>query len=183
MTNFPFTSIDQFRDIESLNHYREAVAGGQDPAAVLKTMLGPSRDNARTPMQWDNSSNAGFSTGTPWLPINPNYPQVNAAAALADPDSVLHHYRKLIALRHAEPAVADGDFTMLLQNDEQIYAFTRRLGSTQLLVLANLSGEPADSGVLPEWTGADTVLTNVPDGGQQVLQPWEARILRRVMSD
>jgi len=183
MTNFPFTSIDQFRDIESLNHYREAVAGGQDPAAVLKTMLGPSRDNARTPMQWDNSSNAGFSTGTPWLPINPNYPEVNAAAALADPDSVLHHYRKLIALRHAEPAVADGDFTMLLQNDEQIYAFTRRLGSTQLLVLANLSGEPADSGVLPEWTGAETVLTNVPDGGQQLLQPWEARILRRVLSD
>lgn len=72
---------------------------------------------------------------------------------------------------------------MLLQNDEQIYAFTRRLGSTQLLVLANLSGEPADSGVLPEWTGAETALTNVPDGGQQVLQPWEARILRRVMSD
>jgi len=179
MTNFPFTAIGQFQDIESLRHYREAVAGGQEPTTVLQGLLGPSRDNARTPMQWDDSHNAGFTAGEPWLAVNPNYLQVNAQAALADPDSILHHYRKLITLRHTESAVADGDFEMLLPNDEQIYAFTRRLGSTQLLVLANLSEAPADPGALPDWAGAELLISNVSGAPTETLQPWEARVLRR----
>ncbi|SDO73161.1 oligo-1,6-glucosidase [Nakamurella panacisegetis] len=178
MTNFPFASIEDFQDIESINHYRQAVAGGQDPAAAIAAMRIAGRDNARTPVQWDATPQAGFTTGTPWLAVNPNYVEINAAAALADPDSVLHHYRKLIALRHLEPTVGRGDFTMVLPHDEQIYAFTRRLGHTELLVLANLSGEPADPGPLPEWAAAEILLTNVPDGAA-VLLPWEARILRR----
>ena len=93
MTNAPFARIDDFRDIESLNHYAERVAAGRDPAAVLDTMRAMSRDNARTPMQWDASPHAGFTTGTPWIPVNPNHAEINAAAAVADPDSVFHHYR------------------------------------------------------------------------------------------
>ncbi len=181
MTNYPFTAIEDFHDIESLNHYAEAVAGGQDPAAALDALRKPSRDNARSPVQWDSSPNAGFTAGTPWFAVNPNYPDINAEAALADPDSVLHHYRKLISLRHDEPTIANGDFQMLLAQDPQIYAFTRRLDNTELLVLANLSGEVADPGGLPDWAGSELVLGNLGEARTQPLQPWEARVLRRAV--
>ena len=150
MTNVPFDSIEAFRDIESLNHYAEAVAAGDDPDAVLATMRPMSRDNARTPMQWDGSPHAGFTTGEPWIPVNPNHTEINAEAAVADPDSVFHHYRRLIELRHAEPAVAYGDFTMLLEDDPQVYAFTREHEGTELLVLVNVSGEPASAAGIPD---------------------------------
>ena len=97
-------------------------------------------------MQWDASEHAGFTTGTPWLAVNPNHREINAEAARADPDSVFHHYRRLIELRHAEPAVAHGDFTMLLPDDERVYAFTRRLGGIELLVLGNFSGRAGRAG-------------------------------------
>jgi oligo-1,6-glucosidase len=178
MTNFPFSGIEDFQDIESLNHYREAVAAGQDPAEVVAALRGPSRDNARTPVQWDATAHAGFSSGTPWLAVNPNYVEINAESALADDDSVLHHYRRVIGLRHTEPVVATGDFTMLLATHEQIYAFTRRLGDTEILVLGNLSGESADPGELPDWQGAELVLTNL-ESSSAILQPWEAKVLKR----
>jgi oligo-1,6-glucosidase len=139
MTNAPFETIDDFRDIESLNHYREAVAHGGEPAAVLAAMRPVSRDNARTPMQWDDSAHAGFTTGTPWIALNPNYKEINAAAAVADQDSVFHYYRRLIELRHTEPVVAHGDFTMLLPDDPKVYAFTRTLDDVTLLVIGKLS--------------------------------------------
>jgi oligo-1,6-glucosidase len=181
MTNFPWAAIAEFRDIESVNHYASAVAAGQDPGAVLTALRGRSRDNARTPMQWDSSPQAGFTTGTPWLPVNPAYKEVNVAAQEDDPDSVLAHYRALIALRHAEPAVALGDFTMLLPDDELVYAFTRRLGSTELLVLCNVSSEPAAVHLedpVP-WTGAELLLGTHGTPGTGTLQPWESRVLRR----
>jgi oligo-1,6-glucosidase len=181
MTNTPFTSIDDFRDIESVNHYTEAVAAGQDPEAVLQALRFMGRDNARTPMQWDDSPHAGFTTGTPWLAVNPNHKDINAAAAVADPDSVFHHYRRLIELRHTEPVVAHGDFTMLLPNDEHVYAFTRSLDGVELLTLGNFTGEsmPVD---LPGWAGTELVLGNYPPDGNTdtlVLRPWEARVYRR----
>ncbi|WP_330172339.1 alpha-glucosidase [Streptomyces sp. NBC_01498] len=190
MTNAPFTSVDDFRDIESLNHYAEAVAGGADPARVLAGLRARGRDNARTPMQWDASEHAGFTTGTPWLPVNPNHTEINAEAAYADPGSVFHHYRRLIALRHSEPAVAHGDFTMLLPDDPRVYAFTRRLAdpdggtATELLVLGNFTGDTAEV-ELPDggWREARTLIGNVPDpapvGTTVALAPWEARVLRR----
>ena len=182
MTNAPLSTIEDFRDIESRNHYAEAVAGGAEPGAVLASMRPMSRDNARTPMQWDGSEHAGFTTGTPWIPVNPNHVEINAAAALADPDSVLHHYRRLIELRHTEPAVAHGDFTMLLEDDQQLYAFTRRLGDVELLVVANVSGEPAHAAVpdAEAWARAELLLTNAgPEPGDLSLEPWEARVYRR----
>jgi hypothetical protein len=143
--------------IALIRHLRnEAVAAGEDPEAVLASMRPMSRDNARTPMQWDGSEHAGFTTGEPWIPVNPNHTEINAEAARADPDSVFHHYRRLIELRRSEPVIAHGDFRMLLPDDERVYAFTRRLGDVELLVLGNVA-EPQPG----------------------VLAPWEARVHRR----
>lgn len=191
MTNTSFTSIEDFRDIESLNHYAHEVAAGTPPDAVLAGLRTMSRDNARTPMQWDDTEHAGFTTGTPWIRVNANYTEVNAAAALADPHSVLHHYRRLIELRHTEPAVAFGDFRMLLADDDRIYAFTRRYEGTELLVVANFSAEDAEAPVpdAAAWAASELVLGNYPDTGGGLpgdpdaeglaLRPWEARVYRR----
>src|SRR4029079_4838026 len=125
MTNAPLRTIDDFRDIESLNHYREAVAAGERPENALRALRAMARHNARTPMQWDASEHAGFTTGTPWIAVNPNHAEINARAALAGSGYALHHYRRLIELRHTEPVVAHGDFTMRMAADERVYAFTR----------------------------------------------------------
>jgi oligo-1,6-glucosidase len=162
MRNMPFASIDDFRDIESLNHYAHAVARGEDPEHVLAALRVMSRDNARTPVQWDASPHAGFTTGLPWIAVNPDYPQVNAAAQVDDPGSVFAHYRRLIALRHAEPAVAHGDFTMLLPDDDAVYAFTRRHEDVELLVLGNFTGGEVRVDV-PGWDGAELILGNYAD--------------------
>ena len=180
MTNAPFRGIGDFRDIESLNHYAVAVAAGDRPEDVLAAMRLVSRDNARTPMQWDASEHAGFTTGTPWLAVNPNHVEINAEAERVDPDSVFHHYRRLIELRHTEPAVAHGDFTMRLATDERVYAFTRRLDDVELFVLGNFTGAPADVPEAREWAEAELLLSNCPapeDHG--ALEPWEARVYRR----
>jgi len=185
MTNLPFATLDDFRDIESVNFYAAAVASGQDPEATLAGLRVGSRDNARSPMQWEGSPQAGFTGGTPWLPVNPNASEINTEAERADAGSVFHHYRKLIALRHDLPVVAMGDFTMLLPDDPTVYAFTRHLDGVTLLVVANFSG--ADAPVeLPdtvEWARSEMLLGNYPMNRMLAtditLQPWEARIYRR----
>jgi oligo-1,6-glucosidase len=182
MTNAPFGGIEDFRDIESLNHYAAAVAAGDPPEHVLAALRYMGRDNARTPMQWNETDHAGFTTGTPWLAVNPNYTQINAEAALADPDSVLHHYRRLIELRHAEPVIAHGDYTMLLPDDERVYAYRRRLGNVEVLVLGNFSGVAVPLTDLPDataWAGAQLLIGNYPADGELVLRPWETRVYRR----
>jgi len=188
MTNAPFAAVEDFRDIETLRHHATAVAAGADPSVVLASMRVMSRDNARTPMQWDDTDQAGFTTGIPWLPVNPDHREVNAAAAVADPGSVYHHYRRLIALRHTVPVVAFGDFTMLLPDDEAVYAFTRRLGGTELLVLANFSGRDAPAPVpdAASWATQEVLIANVAGpvltaspATPLVLRPWEARVYRR----
>jgi len=181
MTNVPFASIDDFRDIESVNHFHEAVALGADPEDVLVSLRRTSRDNARTPMQWTSGEHAGFTTGTPWLQVNPNHTWLNVEAQRDDPESVMAHYRRLIALRHQEPVVVDGDFTMLLPDHPAVYAFERTLGDDRLAVYANLSGEAVD-GVLPEQAhGWELLLGNLPsadDSPGAPLRPWEARVYR-----
>ncbi len=185
MTNAPFDSIGDFRDIQSLNHYAEAVGTGSDPETVLNALRVSGRDNARTPMQWDDTKNAGFTTGTPWISVNPNHEEINAQAAFADDDSVFHHYRRLIELRRTEPAVAHGDFHMLLADHDQVYAFTRRHGTTELLLLANFSGEPVTIEVpdADRWQAAELVLANYPiDTAENLreltLRPFEACVYR-----
>ncbi|MFZ5870087.1 MAG: glycoside hydrolase family 13 protein [Actinomycetota bacterium] len=182
MTNTSFTSLDDFRDIESLNHYAHEVANGVSPDVVLAGLRAMSRDNARTPMQWDATEHAGFTTGTPWIAVNPNHVEINAESAVADQDSVFHHYRRLIELRHTEPVVVHGDFHMLLADHDTVYAFTRRLDDVALLVVANFSGEDVDAPV-PDaagWAASELVLGNYPDvAGDLRLRPWEARVYRR----
>jgi oligo-1,6-glucosidase len=185
MTNAPFASIDDFRDIQAVNHYAEAVGLGADPESVLAALRIRSRDNARTPMQWDDTENAGFTTGTPWMAVNPNHNEINARAEIADDDSVFHHYRRLIELRRTEPAVARGDFHMLLADHDQVYAFTRRYGTTELLVLANFSGEPATIEVpdADRWQCSELILANytvdtAEDIQHLAFRPWEARVYR-----
>ncbi|MGY2129628.1 glycoside hydrolase family 13 protein [Blastococcus sp. SYSU DS0617] len=178
MANFPFTSLEEFADVESLNHHVHAVSAGHDPAEVLAALRTMSRDNARTPVQWDASPHAGFTTGTPWLAVNPDHVEWNAEAQRTDATSVLAHYRRLIALRHELPVVALGDFAMLLPEHEHVYAFTRTLDGDTLLVVCNLSRTPYElATLLPEAVGAELVLGNLPDAAD-VLRPWEARVLR-----
>lgn len=184
MTNAPFATVDDLRDIESLNHYRYVVdERGVEPDAVMAGIRAMGRDNARTPMQWDASANAGFTDGTPWIAVNPNHSTINATSALADPESVFHHYRKLIELRHTEPAVVHGDFTMLLAADPNVYAYVRMWKGTELLVLANFSGESQPLELDDStWLSAELVLGNWPapgSGEAATLRPWESRVYRR----
>jgi len=184
MTNYPFRTIADFRDIEALGQYHQAtVQEGRTPEEVLTVLRARGRDNARTPMQWDDSPHAGFTRGEPWLAVNPNYPEINAKAARADPDSVFHHYRKLIKLRHDEPAVVDGDFTMLLPHDERLYAFIRKFRDTELLVVGNFTGETvrAELEDAIAWEEAELVLTNVSKPTGLTLAPWQAVVYRRSM--
>jgi oligo-1,6-glucosidase len=179
MANHPFAGIGDFRDIESINHYAEARAAGVPADALLAALRRMSRDNARTPVQWDASPSAGFTTGTPWLPVNPDHEEWNAAAQRDDPRSVLAHYRRLIAFRHEDPVVALGDFTMLLPAHDEVYAFTRSLDGTTLLVVCNLSRTPQPlAQLLPEAVSAELVLGNLDVADPAVLAPWEARVVR-----
>ncbi|MGY1781529.1 glycoside hydrolase family 13 protein [Geodermatophilus sp. SYSU D01036] len=179
MANFPFTDLAQFRDVESLNHQVQAVAHGADPDEVFAALRRMSRDNARTPVQWDASPSAGFTTGTPWLAVNPDHVEWNAAAQRDDPTSVFAHHRRLIALRHEDPVVALGHFTMLLPDHDEVYAFTRSLDGDTLLVVCNMGAKEQDlAGLLPEAVGAEVVLGNLPEDDPAVLRPWEARVLR-----
>jgi oligo-1,6-glucosidase len=180
MTNTYFTEIGQYRDVEALNYHADAVSLGLEADAVLRSLSVKSRDNARTPMQWDDTSQAGFTSGLPWLTVNPNYVVINAVAAVADPGSVFHHYRELIALRHQNPAVVHGVFQLLLPEHEQVFAYTRTLEGTTLLVLANCSSSPVevDSDALPNLTDALVLLGTHPGAEGLSLAPWESRIIQ-----
>ncbi len=185
MTNFPFASLADYQDIEARNY--AAAAANQvdyDEANLLYSLAESSRDNARTPVQWDDSAHAGFTTGTPWLPVNPNAGTVNAKQAMEDDDSVFHYYRKLIQLRHEMPVVVHGEFALLLEEDERIFAYTRTLADEQLLVVANFGDEevsvPLENAA--EWADSPVLIGNYPaaefDTGI-VLRPWETRVYHR----
>ncbi len=181
MTNVPFDDIGALRDIESINHYATAVdLLGHEPEDVLAALRAMGRDNARTPMQWTAEPGAGFTSATPWIGVNPNHERVNAAAQVGDPGSVWAHYRRLIALRHEDPVVVQGDFRMLLPDDPAVFAYTREAEGTRLLVVANLSDDTVEC----DLAGDRLVLTNLPEhagvGGR--LAPWEARIYRSTVA-
>jgi len=190
MTNVAFPSIDDYRDIETLNMYRDAVARRTlDHDRLMAMIHARSRDNARTPMQWTAGPNAGFTTGEPWIGVNPNHDEVNVAAALADPDSVFHYYRRLIALRKAEPVIVHGSYHLILEEHDQIYAFLRTLDDDRLLVILNFSSDTPVF-ALPTAIGFDrfeTLIANYPidpndDLRRLTLRPREARVHRLVGS-
>jgi oligo-1,6-glucosidase len=186
MTNVKFASIDDYRDVETRNMYREYVMErGVDPDIVMATIHAKGRDNARTPMQWTGGENAGFTTGTPWIRVNPNHATINVEAAMEDPDSVFHHYRRLIALRKELPAIVYGDYRLILESHEEIYAFTRTFGAERLLVICNF-GKGTPVFALPgdvAFTRAELVIANCEvDPAEEprllTLEPYEARVYR-----
>ncbi len=180
MTNSDFADITSYRDIEAVNYHTDALRLGTAPEVILASLAAKSRDNARTPMQWDDSEHAGFTTGQPWLPANPNKDTVNAAAEVADPDSVFHHYRRLVELRHGSPVVVHGRFELLLPEHEQVWAFTRTHHDETLLVLANCSSQRVrvGPGDVPDLGGATVLLATHPAAAGPELQPWESRVYR-----
>ncbi|MGB4779074.1 glycoside hydrolase family 13 protein [Microbacterium sp.] len=181
MTNAPLTQIGHYRDVESLNYHALATAAGVPEAEVLRSLTAKSRDHARTPVQWDGSENAGFTTGTPWFDVNPNYREINAESARHDPDSVFAHFQRLIRLRHEDETVREGRFHLLLPDHEQLWAFTRVLGARTLLVVANFSSDSAalPGEGLPSLDGATILLgTHGQDrAAASPLAAWESRIL------
>lgn len=177
MTNAPFERIDQYRDIESLNHFAEAVTVlGRDPADVLAGLRYSSRDNARTPVQWSAEPHAGFTSGAPWIEVHPDFERINAESQRGVPGSVFEFYRSLIALRHSNPIVVDGEFGMLEPEHPALFAFTRTLGGARLTVAANLSSEPC---AVPDGLdlSGDALIANYPPGDRAVLRPWETIVV------
>ncbi|WP_425481885.1 glycoside hydrolase family 13 protein [Arthrobacter yangruifuii] len=176
MTGAGFTSIDQYRDVESLNYYDEALEQGINRTAVLESLRRMSRDNARTPMQWTAGPNAGFSENTPWIPMGASHPEVNVDADRAAEKSVFRYYQALIRLRHESKLVSLGEFHLLEPEHPVLFAFKRTYGDHALLVLGNVSGE--DLEVPSDLESGELVLGNYADAGERsLLRPWEARIL------
>jgi oligo-1,6-glucosidase len=182
MTNYPFRNPQEHKDLEAINYYNEVVRSGGDEGAALAGLAKISRDNARTPMQWDAGPNAGFTTGDPWLPVNPNYTWLNAAAQTEARDSVFAHYQALIRLRHELPILVDGDFTPLMDDDPQLWAYTRITPTGRLLVIANCGRDPRTVDVGRAWIAAELLLGNLPDTPATLtstsldLAGWDARI-------
>lgn len=161
MTNFPFTSEQELRDVESLNLLAQARKEGRE-AWAWNGILHKGRDNARTPMQWEDAPQAGFTTGQPWIAVNPNYHDINVCKAQADPDSILCFYRELLALRQREEALLRGSFRLLLPEHPQLLAYERTLGSDRVIVCCNFSSTPA--ALPPEFTGKSLLRSGIHDG-------------------
>ena len=188
MTNVRFASIEQYQDIEIRNMYRERLEKGYAEKDIMESIYAKGRDNARTPMQWDDTENAGFTTGTPWIGVNPNYQEINAQSQIDDENSVFHYYKKLIHLRKENSIFVDGDFTLLLPEDENIFAYVREYEGRKLLVAANFTDKEVECPILKEWgvSGAEDGVDKSRDNGvllihnyndlpsRQKLRPYEA---------
>lgn len=179
MTNVPFTDISEYRDIQTLNFYSDQSSKGMPTEEIMRKIHYRSRDNARTPMQWSAVENAGFTSGEPWIGVNPNYKQINVESQIHDPDSIFSYYKKLIALRKSHPIVVYGDFTEFLEDSKQIYAYRRALDGQQLFVLLNFSAQNT-SVTLPEefdCEHAEVYISNysgVLPARSMTLRPYEA---------
>ncbi|HAV26881.1 MAG TPA: glucohydrolase [Lachnospiraceae bacterium] len=178
MTNTHFDSIDDCRDIEEINAYQQYVVDHKlvDSETMLRCFDTIARDNARTPVQWNDSPNAGFTTGTPWINVNPNYTEINAEAALADPNSVFYYYQKLISLRHTTPIIVYGTFRPLLESSEVIYAYERELDGKVLTVAANWTDKEQECTLFDDL-GGEELISNYESHKDGVLQPYEARVI------
>lgn len=184
MTNVKFSSINDYKDIETHNIYRELVEQrGFEPQVVMEMIYAKGRDNARTPMQWDVSTNAGFTDGTPWIKVNPNYPTINVEQALADPHSIFYYYQQLLRLRKTYPILVYGTYDLILADHPTIYAYTRTLADERLLVMLNFTKQPAVfvlPATLPVADKRLLISNYAVDAeaslAQVTLRPYEARV-------
>jgi glucan 1,6-alpha-glucosidase len=174
MTNIRLP-LEAYRDLEIHNLYAERTAAGYDPQAVMESIYARGRDNARTPMQWTAGENAGFTTGTPWLPVNENHSFINAEAAVADPDSVFHYYRKLIELRKTYEVFRKGSFELLLPEDCNIFAYLRETAEEKLLVICNFTDKEQGMERISVPENAELLMGNYPADTEK-LRPYEARM-------
>lgn len=185
MTNVSFDSIDHYKDVEIINFYNDQINGSHfTEEEIMDAIHYRGRDNARTPMQWDSSRNAGFTSGTPWIEVNPNYKDINVENAIVDPDSVFNYYKKLIQLRKEHEIIVYGSYDLILEDDEQVYAYTRTLGDEMLLVITNFTSDNPTI-KLPDsisFTSAKLLISNYPCESEDItsieLRPYEARVYK-----
>ena len=182
MKNVPFHDLSEFRDIESINAFHELTGAGKvAPDDMMRYLNLRGRDNARTPMQWDDTASAGFTTGTPWIKVGPDYETVNAKNEMADPDSVYNYYKKLIHLRKEKDIMVYGTYELLDPEDEALYVYTRTLGDQKLLVMCNFTKEEQEYTVPETFAGADVLISNYPQSGAAAgarkLRAYEAVVL------
>ncbi|HEY0827346.1 MAG TPA: alpha-glucosidase [Bacilli bacterium] len=186
MTNVKFHSIDEYKDVETLNYYREAVhERGISPEQAMASIYVKGRDNARTPMQWNAHEQAGFTSGQPWIAVNPNYRTINVEESLQDKDSIFNYYKKLIELRKLNPIMIYGDYDIIEEDHDQIYAYTRTLSKEKWLVLLNFSDKEAQfdlpEALKPYSDGNELIIANYQDMAETLidglqLRPYEARV-------
>ena len=175
MTNVQYDLAD-YRDIELLNMYQERKERGYKEEEIMESIYKKGRDNARTPMQWSDEEEAGFTTGEPWIKVNPNYKEINVESQRKDQNSIFSYYKTLVHLRKEMPILIDGDYTLLLPDDPDIFAYIRTLGEEQLLVVANFHEQERSYQIPEEWKGAKKILGNYTMESEGVLNPYEARI-------
>lgn len=182
MTNVRFESIDEYNDIESLNMYKDRISKGYTHDEIMESIYVKGRDNARTPMQWNDSENAGFTTGTPWLAINKNYNEINAKQCLEDENSIFHHYRKLINIRKNNDTIIYGDYTLLCPEDKNIFAYTRELNGDKILVICNFYDKEVTFDFDDNFDSSEILLSNYEDSSLLTaklnLRPYEAIMFR-----
>lgn len=182
MCNCPFETIEDVRDIESVNAFHTMTKSGRaTPEDMMRYIRLRGRDNARTPMQWDGGENAGFTSGKPWIMVNPNYKEVNAKKELADPDSVFHYYQRLIALRKQEKIMVYGTYELLLPDNESLYVYTRTLEKERLLVLCNFTKEEQAYELSEEFAEGKVLIGNYRDKTDKKaidLKPYEALVIK-----
>lgn len=179
MTNVNWEDIDSYQDIETLNIYKERLEKGYSKKDIMKSIHAKGRDNARTPMQWSSEKNGGFSDGIPWIKINENYHSIHAEDQLRDPNSIFHYYRQLIQIRKDYPIIVNGEFELLLEEDKDLFCYTRKGEGEVLLVIANFHGKEIDVPILKEWkdSKAELLLCNYKDNmAEEHFRAYEARI-------
>lgn len=179
MTNVQY-DIEDYKDCEIINMYRERLEKGYSKDEIMKSIYAKGRDNARTPMQWDDSANAGFTTGTPWIKVNDNYDKINAKSQVDDPDSIFSCYKKLVQLRKDYPVFVDGKFTLLLEDDENIFAYSRKNEEKTMIVVCNFFDKEIPMPLAKECEGMEVLISNYKDtSDMSVLRPYEARMYIR----
>jgi oligo-1,6-glucosidase len=177
MKNIRFDKIEDYRDIATINKYKEVQHKGGDLTAFLKGQQQTSRDNSRTPFQWDSTTNAGFTTGTPWIEVNPDYTTVNAAAQEKDPQSILNYFRRAVQLRKDNLVLVYGQYTLLDKDNPDIYAYTREGYGKKMLILLNFRDHPATATTGIDLAHAKLLLNNYPDAPPtDTLRPYESRV-------
>ena len=183
MTNCPFNTLDNFRDLESINAFHELTEQGKMTEEDMMAAIGyKGRDNARTPMQWDNSLHGGFTTGTPWLAENPNYTKINVTDQVNREDSVFKYYQKLIKLRHESELIVYGTYDLILDDDKDIYAYIRTLGDEKLIVYCNFSENTREVELPEEFVNKKVLISNYSDAkaNQKItLRPYEAIVIQK----